>query len=148
MMNREQIINELKKYFNISELVCNHTYGVWGEQGWVFLDTKLLHTLLIVRRDILNVGIYVNTSTLTQRGLRCNICQLVKDKTKKNNLYLSAHIFGKAIDFHTKELDASQCRAKIIEKQSLLPYNIRLEKDVSWVHLDVMPFSNNKIYIF
>lgn len=30
-MSREEIIKELKKYFDIKELVCNHIYDKFGE---------------------------------------------------------------------------------------------------------------------
>ena len=147
-MDRKQIIEQLKEFFDVSELVCPHTYRVWGQRSWVFLDTDYLLTLLVIRRDILKVGMYVNTGELTQRGLRCNLCQLVKDKSKKGEIYLSAHIFGKACDFTTKELSADQCRARIIANKDLLPFNIRLEKDVTWVHFDIFPFGEEKITIF
>jgi len=48
-MKREEIIKELKKYFNIKELVCNHIYDRFGEQAWMFLSTQLLHTILVLR---------------------------------------------------------------------------------------------------
>ena len=91
---------------------------------------------------------YINSFGMSQRGLRCNICNLVKDKSRANKGYLSAHIFGKGCDFTTKEYTADQCRAKIIANKDLLPFNVRLEKDVSWVHIDIMPFSEDKIFIF
>lgn len=147
-MNRNEIIEQLKEFFDVSELVCPHTYREWGQRSWLFLDTNYLLTLLVIRRDILKVGMYVNTEGLTQRGLRCNLCQLVKDKTKSGTNYLSAHIYGKGCDFTTKELTADQCRARIIANKDLLPFPIRLEKDVTWVHFDIFPFSEEKIFIF
>ena len=147
-MERKEIIAELKKYFYISDLVCNHTYSVWKERSWIFLDTDFLLTLLIIRRDIIKVGMYINSQGMAQRGLRCNICQIVRDKSKANTSYLSAHVFGKGCDFTTKEFSAEQCRAKIIANKDLLPVPVRLEKDVTWVHFDVMPFSEEKIFIF
>ena len=59
-MDREQILKEIKPYFDIDELVCDHTYAKWGEKSWQFLDTDFLHCLLVIRRDILKVPMYAN----------------------------------------------------------------------------------------
>lgn len=140
-MKRNEIITELKKFFIIQELVCQHTYKKFGELAWQFLDTELLHTLLVVRRDILKSPVYVNNwdgdGKFSQRGLRCNVCQLMKDKTVAGKIYLSAHSNGAGVDFDAKGMTAEQARQKIEANQHLLPYPIRLEKGVIWVHLDV-----------
>ena len=135
-MNREKLIKELHNYFQIPELVCDHTHSKWGERAWQFLDTDYLHCLLIIRRDILQVPMTCNTKTATQRGLRCNRCELVKEK---KNVYLSAHILGKAGDFTCKGMTAQEARSRIRNNAHLLPCNIRIEDGVSWLHFDVLP---------
>jgi len=135
--SREETIASLKTKFKISELVCPHTVAKFGEKSWQFLNTELLETLLVLRFDIFGVGMTVNHGTSTQRGLRCNICQLVKDQTVKNQIYLSAHCTGCGVDVDFSGYTAAQARAKIKEKAALLPYPVRLEKDVTWVHIDV-----------
>lgn len=147
IMNRESIIRELHRYFQISELVCDHTHSRWGERSWQFLDTAYLATLLIIRRDILQVPMICNTSSAHQRGLRCNRCQLVQGKGK---VYLSSHILGKAGDFTVQGLTAEQARQRIIENAGMLPCNIRLEGGVSWLHFDVLPQFGvtEKVYVF
>lgn len=135
-MSREDIIQELHKYFQISELVCEHTHSRWGERSWQFLDTDYLHALLIIRRDILQLPMVCNHSGANQRGLRCNMCELVKEKSKT---YLSSHILGKAGDFTVKGMTAQQARDRIINNAHLLPCNIRLEDKVTWLHFDVLP---------
>lgn len=146
-VDRNNIIRELHNYFQISELVCEHTHSKWGERAWQFLDTDYLHCLLIIRRDILQVPMTCNTKTSTQRGLRCNMCDMVKEKKK---VYLSAHILGKAGDFTPKGMTAQEARSLIREKANLLPCNIRLEEGVTWLHFDVLPQYgvNQKIYGF
>jgi hypothetical protein len=62
----------------------------------------------------------------------------VQDKTKLNRPYLSAHVLGAAIDFDAKDMTAEEVRSWIYLNKSGLPYPIRLEQDVSWVHLDVV----------
>ena len=149
-MNREEIIEELKRFFNIKELVCNHTYAKWGEKSWQFLDTDFLHCLLVIRRDILKVSMTCNFSSSTQRGLRCNCCQLVQSKSKLGQTYLSAHILGKAGDFTPKGMTAAQARLVIKQHGDILPHPIRMEDGVSWLHFDVLPQYGvkDKVYIF
>jgi hypothetical protein len=148
-MTRAEIITELKKYFKIKDLVCSHAFKNWGELAWQFLDTELLHTIWIVRTQILKTGMTVNHGTSFQRGLRCNICQIVMDETAKGKSYLSAHVNGAGIDFDATGLTAEQARQKIIENQDLLPYPIRFEKGVTWVHMDVYDIGNGlKVNLF
>ena len=146
-MSREEIIRELHKYFQVSELVCEHTHSRWGERSWQFLDTDYLHALLIIRRDILQLPMTCNYSGANQRGLRCNMCELVKEKEKN---YLSSHILGKAGDFSVKGLTAQAARERIKNNARLLPCNIRLEDKVTWLHFDVLPQFGitEKVYLF
>lgn len=134
--NRDQIIRELHNYFQVRELVCEHTFSKWGERSWQFLDTDFLHCLLIIRRDILQQPMACNTATTHQRGLRCNLCELVKEK---ESLYLSSHILGKAGDFTVKGMTAQEARSRIRNNAHLLPCPIRLEGGVNWLHFDVLP---------
>lgn len=142
-MNREEIIKEIKKYFDVTELVCDHVAQKYGEKAWAFLDTDYLHALLIIRRDIIKKPMYCNGKTSHQKGLRCNRCQLVKEK---NTPYLSAHVLGKAGDFTCPAYKAPQMRELIKANADLLPCKVRLEKwdsngsEISWVHIDTYDF--------
>lgn len=146
-MTRTEILEGISKYFNARELVCDHIYAKWGENSWRFLDTDFLHTLLIIRKDILCAPMLCNTHGATQRGMRCNCCKLVKDK---KNVYLSAHILGKAGDFTVSGMTAEQARQQIKKNAHLLPCNIRVEGEVSWLHIDVLPQEGitRKVYEF
>jgi hypothetical protein len=136
MMDRDKIIRELHNYFQVSELVCEHTHSKWGERSWQFLDTNYLACLLIIRRDILQLPMTCNHSGTNQRGLRCNRCDLVKEKS---SVYLSSHVLGKAGDFTVKGLTAQEARSRIRNMANLLPCPIRMEGGVSWLHFDVLP---------
>lgn len=140
-MTRQELITELKNYFDIRELVCQHTYSAFGEKAWQFFDRDFLETLLVIRRDIFKVPMTINTwkdgGTFTQRGFRCNICQLVKDKTLKNQIYLTSHANGAAFDADVQGLTSAQAREKIKSNSHLLPCNVRCEAGVSWLHLDI-----------
>ena len=146
-MSRSETITALKQYFNVKELVCPHTYQMYGENAWQFLSTCYLETLLIIREQIIAAPMYCNTSNLNQRGLRCNLCPIVSNK---QSLYLSAHILGKAGDFTVRGLTAEEARNKIIQNAHLLPYPIRMEKNVTWLHIDTLPQHNivEKVYLF
>lgn len=136
IMTRTEIISQLKKYFHIKELVCPHVYAEHGERAWMFLATAYLHTLLILRRDILKVPLVCNTKVLTQRGLRCNLCDIVKEKTEDDILYLSAHHLGIGGDLSSPEMTAEEMRTEIEENKDFLPYPVRMENDVNWLHID------------
>lgn len=148
-MTRQEIIEALKTYFSIKELTCNHVYDTFGEKAWQFLSTSFLHTLLVLRTEIFKAPIKVNNGkNVTQRGLRCNLCDLVKSKTLANKIYMSSHILGEAVDFDVEGYSAEEARQRIIKHANLLPYPIRLEKDVNWVHVDLYDNNNTKIYLF
>lgn len=135
-MTRDDIIRDIRKFFKDEELVCDHTYAKWGEKSWQFLDTAFLHNLLVIRRDILQVPMICNHEGANQRGLRCNLCELVKEK---DEVYLSPHKLGKAGDFTVKGMTAQEARSRIRNNAHLLPYPLRMEGGVSWLHVDVLP---------
>ena len=135
-MNREQIIRELHRFFQVRELVCSHVFSKWGERSWQFLSTDYLHNLLVIRRDILQMPMMCNHDGAEQRGLRCNMCKMVKEKKAA---YLSSHILGRAGDFSVQGLTAQEARSRIRTMQNLLPYPMRMEGGVSWLHIDTLP---------
>lgn len=146
-MTRDELIRQLRNYFQVSELVCPHTHSEWGERSWQFLDTAYLENLLVIRRDILQAPMVCNHGNQRQRGLRCNMCDLVRQKT---SVYLSSHKFGKAGDFTVKGMTAQEARQRIKDNAHLLPHPLRMEADVSWLHFDVLPQYgiNQKVYEF
>lgn len=148
-MSRGKIIADLQKYFNIKELVCKEVYAKFGDSAWHFLDTSLLATILTLRTQILKCSLVCNNwasgGQLSQRGLRCNMCQIVKGKTAP---YLSAHILGKGVDLSSGQMTAKQMRELIDKNQALLPYNVRIESDVNWLHIDTLNNTDKKIVYF
>jgi len=111
-----------------------------------------LETIIFIRtkRDKpIHANNYKWGGNLSQRGLRENTCQIVKDKTLENKMYLSAHVLGKGIDFNIEGETAEQTRQWLKEKADDLPFKIRLEAGVNWVHLDtIWEDKNPKVYIF
>lgn len=150
-MTRSEIIAKLKKYFDIRELVCPHVYGKYKERSWKFLDTNLLHTLLVLREDILCVPLTINTyhtgGIYDERGNRCNMCDITKNRTRKGIMYLSGHVFFKALDIVPVGMTADAGRAMIEKKADLLPVPVRLESSSAaptWIHIDVMEDEDNQ----
>ena len=138
-------------YFSLDELVCEHVYDKYGAKAWMFFDTELL-IMLDTIRDRIGKPIFVNDwmvhGEYSQRGLRCNQCDIVTEKAEAGILYMSAHCLGKAADFDVQGLLAEEVRQWIVKNANWWPYHIRLEAGVSWVHLDVYDQSENKVYIF
>lgn len=138
------------KHFILAELVCKHVYYKYGQTAWQFLDPRLLITLDWIREKLerkITVNNWIWGGDFTQRGLRCNLCALVKSKTEKGKIYLSPHPLGQGADFDVEGMTAGEVRAWLIENQEELPYPIRIESMVSWIHLDVRD-TGNQIYVF
>lgn len=150
-MDRNKLIEEVSKYFNIKELVCPHCYNKFKDNSWQFISTELLSTLYVLRTIVINKPMVINTwatnGSYSQRGLRCNMCQLVKSKT---SIYMSAHSLGKSVDFHVPGMDAESVRNLIRSNVNKFEYPIRLEKDTNWCHIDcyVPKGSSNKLLEF
>jgi len=127
--------------FRAHELVCSHVYKKYGEAALNFADPRLLIWLDWFRDDInlpVTVNNYMSEGKYSQRGYRCNLCSLVADKTKKNEMYLSAHTRFQAVDFNVKDMLEEEVRQYIDRNKHRMPVNIRVERGtVGWVHVDV-----------
>lgn len=156
-MDRYEIINKLKKYFIIQELVGQYTYKKHGDRAWKFFSTDALHMLLILRVEInkpITINTWHNGGIFSQRGLRTNLQNIFRQITKSFKLYLSGHVLGEAFDLDVEGMSANQVRGWIKNHQHLFPFKIRLEnkkngKYISWVHIDcIQEEHNNKIHFF
>ena len=145
---------KIKDYFKIEELVDRTVFEKYGEAAWKFIDKDLLACLLVVREGIgfpMTINNWKWGGQFSQRGLRHNMSSLVKNKTR---LYLSAHIFGKGVDFDVQGMDSVEVRKWIVANADKFPCKIRLERNlagipISWVHLDIMSDdSKPKVYQF
>lgn len=139
----------IEDYFKLTELVSKAVADKYGEQAWSFFDSRLFDVLVWIRNGI-DMPMVINTASQQQRGLRENTCPLVSEKTSKGQIYLSAHALGKGVDFNVSGnmLTAEQVRDWIRQHIDECPHPIRLERDVNWVHVDVMNRSGNKLIEF
>lgn len=139
----------IKDYFKLTELVSKAVADKYKSVAWSFFDPRLFDVLVWIREGI-GLPMVINTTTQQQRGLRENTCPMVTEKTKKGQMYLSAHVLGKGVDFSIagNKMTAEQVRQWIRKNISKCPWPIRLEKDVNWVHIDVMNDSGQKLIEF
>ena len=136
------------KHFKLHELVCDHIYAKYGEQAWQFIDPRLKITIDWIREKLdkpITINNYEWGGSDTQSGVRCNLCNLVKSKTDKGQVYMSAHCTANAADFSVEGMEAEEVRNWLVSQE--LPYPIRLEAGVDWVHLDCND-AGQKVYLF
>jgi hypothetical protein len=148
-MSRISKINELKEVFSTDEVFCPHIIKKFGENAWNYLSNEFIDNLHYFRFELFKTGMIINQPNKgrTQRGVRCNCCNITKAYTKKNEAYLTAHMLD-GCDFDVVGLKAEESRKKIIENKDSLPHPIRLEKDVSWVHWDKRNYTDDIIVWF
>jgi hypothetical protein len=141
----------MSNYFELEELVCPHVFKKLGQSAWQIFDSRLLITLETMRQR-LNKPMFVNNwktgGEFSQRGFRCIQCGLVKKAIEAEELYVSPHMTGQAVDFDVEGLVAEEVRLWIYKNKNIWPYAIRLESSVSWVHLDTRAYDADKVYIF
>lgn len=146
--------HSITKYFSIKEFVSASVYKKMGENAWALFDTRLLDVVVWLREGIgipLVCNNWASGGQYQQRGYRENVCQIVSDKTKKGQLYLSAHTNGKGVDLSSGKRNAKEIRKWIREHIDSCPWPIRLEDDksaISWVHIDVMTDGEKKLVEF
>lgn len=119
--------------------MSKQVYEKYGEDRcWQFFDENHLRTMDDIR-DHFGVPITVNNWTsggrFQQRGLRCNLDELVKDKTDNGDIYLSDHCLAKAFDFDVRGYSAEMARQSILDNQDKFPYISVIEGDVNWIHI-------------
>lgn len=150
-MKRNEALAKVKEHFKIEELVCPHVYQRDKNVAWRYFPTPMLETIATLR-DIIGkpmvINTWINGGYFSQRGLRCNLCDLVSSKTRGGKLYVSAHMLAQGIDFSVPGMEAEEVRKVIKENSSKLPWPVRLEKGVSWVHVDIYSVSDKKVTEF
>ena len=141
------------KYFELHELLSPYAYKAEfytseeaRERGFWLMDEKLLITIDIIRGEIIKAPLICNTwymdGNRKYSGYREADCPV--------GVRNSQHKLGKAVDLVCYKYTAEQMRQMIIDNQHLLPYPIRMEADVDWLHIDVkgMDYKKKKIVLF
>jgi hypothetical protein len=141
--------------FEAWELVDPFIYEKYGEDSLRFIDPRLKKWIEWFRNKI-DRPVYANnykqvpkpSKIYDERGYRSNLCNIVKAKTDTKMLYLSAHTRFQAIDFDVQDMLAEEVRQWIDRNKRDMPVNIRIEKGVNWVHVDVCNDTYEKIIYF
>jgi len=136
----------IPKYFKIEELVDPVMLKRFGSYNLFknALDSRILFEIDNIR-TFFNKPITINNWNIggefSLRGLRPFDC--------KEGGLLSAHKFGKALDFDVKGLTAEEVRQAIIKNSSKFINISRMEDNVSWVHIDCVNINKtNGIELF
>ena len=151
MTNEAITLRTFKQYFDLREVVSKQVYERYGQQAWSFFDLRLLAVVVWLRQ---NLGIplvcnnWANGGKFDERGFRANCDPIVKKKTMAGTLYCSAHSRGQAIDLSSGSMTAEEMRRWIRQHREDLPFPIRMEKDVNWLHIDVANVTNEILVEF
>ncbi len=143
----------IPKYFEPYELIPPelYTYDMMvseeaRQRAYEMIDERLLIIIDIIRGEIIKAPLICNTwyqdGNRKYSGLRTENCKV--------GVRESQHKLGKAVDLICSKYTAYQMRQMILDNQHLLPYPIRMEDNVSWLHIDVkdMDYKGQKIYLF
>ena len=92
------------KYFKVYELVSKEVYNTFSESTIMNRINGDLLKLIDWIREESGVPIIINNwkngGSFSQRGLRSNMDQIVKDSTKNGKITLSPHVFFMAVDMN------------------------------------------------
>jgi len=135
------------RHFELYELVDRATFQKWGQDAWSLFHPDLLLALDGIR-DFFNAPVTVNNwyggGPFQYRGYRGPECPI--------GAPASYHKNGMAADFDVQGYMAEDARRIIIENQDneLLQYITRMEKAVTWVHIDLAELRKDqkRIYLF
>ena len=127
------------RYFEVYELLPPMLYTVEmyndeqaRNEGYRYFDERLLITIDRVR-EIIGRPLICNTwymdGTIKYAGFREANCPVGSAK--------SQHKLGRAIDLVCHYYSAEEMRQILEKNKHLLPYPIRVEKDVKWLHIDL-----------
>lgn len=139
-------MKKFEDYFDLEEVFCPHAIKYYkGELGY---SDKRMYAMLNPRlkanwlwlRESLGRRIYINNyaigGDLSQRGVRCALCQIVANRTTEGKPYLSAHPLGDGLDGDVEGMSAEDVRQYILDHEDEVPYPGRIEMDKSWLHWD------------
>ena len=134
-------------YFKLHELLPKELY--YNEEvGWGWLDERLIEVLDWLRRTA-GVPLIVNN---WKWGGKRNYCG-ARIPASPDYSYGSRHTLipdrkVMAADVISTKITAAQLRNLIRRMKDSLPHPVRIEKNVTWLHIDVDNTSYNPIYEF
>ena len=130
------------KHFVTQELVPPGLFQRYGDQSIRYFDIRILEVLERIREW---VDAPMTINNWSRQGNR----QWSGIRTPDSPYYSlgSAHSWGLAFDA-VGSWEPDDVRAAILSEQLMLPHPVRLELGVSWLHVDVMNISGNRVETF
>ena len=119
------------KWFKLYELLPPETYKD-EEHGWETLCDELKKTIDFCR-ELFKEPLVINDWKIKGHRQYCGF----RTKTCPVGAKFSAHKQGMAADIISPKLSAKDMRKMLHENAAKLPYKVRLEANVSWLHIDV-----------
>ena len=108
-----------------------------------------MNKLSIINRNILERKNLISNIGKEINELDSEVDRLNQEKTMLEKPYMSAHALGRAFDITVSGMEAEAARKIIVDDSDKLPYPIRLEDGVSWLHVDTMDLCNGqKVTLF
>ena len=135
------------KHFTLSELLPKELMDK-KSYGWGTFDERLKITIDVIR-DIL--GIPLTCNNWESGGNRNYSGARPKDTPYyKYGSYHSIRPDRKvmAVDLVSTKMSASEMRIILVQNAKSLPYPIRIEDGVNWLHVDLAAVPGYKIYFF
>lgn len=124
----------ISKYFKLHELLPRHLYAKFGEDGWKFIDERLIATIDVLKEHFPSGTITINNyywgGSRQWSGLRT-------PRSLKYYNETSFHSQGKAVDMLFSDYGSDQVRQYIRLNPGFFPYIKGMEEGVGWVHIDV-----------
>lgn len=119
------------KWFKLYELLPPEIYQN-EDAGWELLDDKLKVTIDFLR-ELFEIPLIINNWKIGGNRKNCGL----RSKACAIGAKLSAHKQGMAADIISPKMTAYAMRKIIHINANKLPYPVRLEANVSWLHVDV-----------
>lgn len=131
------------KNFKIFELVPPEIMTLPEDYLWALFDENLLKVIDRLREDLkrpITINTWKNGGQFSFRGFRPKNCKI--------GAIASPHKKGKGLDFDVKGMTAQEVRDYIVKNQAKYPEIRRMEKDVTWVHIDTVAKGKIPLYLF
>ena len=135
------------KWFEIKELIPPDIYDKSIEEElWCLIDDNLKEVLDFIRDYIVKAPLTCNNWHIG--GER--VASGYRDQNCPVGAKHSQHKEGRAADLICSKYTAEQMRQMILDKQDMLPYPVRIEDGVNWLHVDTKPrdYKGDKVYLF
>lgn len=143
-MRKELILETMKGKFIVQEFVSKKVYDLLGDEAIHLLNPFLIRAVCRLKDVYPGKIIHINNwfwrGNSENRGFR--------EQSSPVGVKNSQHKLGEALDFVISGISSEEVRRYIKDHPNEFPGIHRMEKDVSWVHIDTKKTRNGEIYEF